>query len=305
MEGGAMITFTNLGIHGRLGNQLYQYAALRGAALRNNYVSKIPNYNGRIWHSQECLLSNFNIESEFLTEDDYKLIERKIVDQSNYMSDCVGYHFSSLENIKDNTDIIGFFQNTKYFSDFEEQIKKELSLKKSLADEAKMHVNKIKSKTGYSNLVALHVRTGDQIDGTHPDYHRYKKYYGNGPFDLEADLGKYIQKSIDTFPVNTGFLVFVGGSRTGDDKGDIAWANSIFNDEKFIISNTQSSIKDFALMQNCEHNIVSFYSTYSWWAAYTNPNPDKIIIAPRDYHMDGIYDHPNRNGFFPKDWNIY
>lgn len=305
MEGEFMITFTNLGMHGRLGNQLYQYAALRAASLRTGYICKIPNYKERVWHSQPCLLDNFNIQSEFLNEADIKSIKHNVVDPSTYRGDCVGYYFPSLESINDNTDILGFCQNTKYFSDFEKEIKDELSLKKPVADEAKNHIDKIKKKFGYSNVVALHVRTGDQIDGTHPDYHRYKQYYGNGPFDNNCELGIYIRKAIDTFPLNTGFLIFVGGSRSGNDKNDLIWANNIFKDEKFIVSNTQNAIKDFALMQACDHNIISFYSTYSWWAAYLNPNPNKIVIAPRDYHMDNNYNTSERNGFFPDSWKIY
>lgn len=300
-----MITFTSLGVHGRLGNQLYQYAALRAASLRTGYICKIPNYEQRVWHSQPCLLNKFNIESDFLNDADLKSINNRIVDPSTHRADCVGYYFPSLERIPDNTDILGFCQNTRYFHDFEKEIKKELSLKKSIVDEASKHINKIKKKCRYANLVALHVRTGDQTDGSHPDYYRYKQYYGNGPFDLNCELGKYIEKAIDTFPSNTGFLVFVGGSRSGDDKNDLNWANNIFNDQKFVVSNTQDAIKDFALMNSCDHNIISFYSTYSWWAAYTNPNPDKIVIAPRDYHMDNNYNTTDRNGFFPNSWKIY
>lgn len=305
MERTIMITFTNLGIHGRLGNQLYQYAALRSAALRTGYVSKIPNYKERVWHGQQCLLDNFNIESDFLNENDIRSIKHKIIDPSTYRGDCVGYYFSALEEIKDDTDILGFCQNTRYFSDYEKEIKHELSLKKPLVDEALKHIDKIKKKFGYTNVVGLHVRTGDQIDGTHPDYSRYKKYYGNGPFDKDCELGVYIQKAIDTFPTNTCFLVFVGGSRSGDDKNDLVWANNLFQDQKFIVSNTQNAIKDFALMQNCDHNVISFYSTYSWWAAYSNPKPDKIVIAPRDYHMDNAYNTPERQGFFPEAWKVY
>jgi hypothetical protein len=299
-----MLTFTRLGIHGRLGNQLYQYAALRAASLRHDYVCKIPNFNGRIWHSQDCLLKYFNIESEFLSSQDLETIKYVVVDPSTYSSESVGFYFPSMEKIEDHSDVLGFFQNTKYFIDYEEQVKKELSLKKELRDNARNHILMLKDRFNFENLVALHIRTGDQIDGTHPDYHRYKNYYGNGPFDENVPLGKYVEKAINEFPSNTGFMVFVGGSRAGDDQKDLEWAQNTFKDPKFIISNTKNAIKDFALMQNCDHSIISYYSTYSWWAAYTNPNPNKIVIAPQDYHMDEQYNNPNRDGFFPKGWKI-
>ena len=58
-----MITFYELGQLGRLGNQLFQYAALRSLGIERGYEVKIPNPQTRTWHGQQCLLSQFNIEA--------------------------------------------------------------------------------------------------------------------------------------------------------------------------------------------------------------------------------------------------
>ena len=63
-----MITFFELGKLGRLGNQLFQYAALRSLSLEKGYESKIPNPNTCEWHGQKCLLGEFNIQSPYLKE---------------------------------------------------------------------------------------------------------------------------------------------------------------------------------------------------------------------------------------------
>jgi hypothetical protein len=50
------------------------------------------------------------------------------------------------------------------------------------------------------------------------------------------------------------------------------------------------------MMASCQHNIIA-NSSFSWWAAYLNPNPNKIVVYPKAWHTDNIV----RVGF-PKEW---
>ena len=81
-----MITFHKLGQMGRLGNQLFQYAALKSLALKNNYDIKIPNPNHVSWHGQQCLLNEFNIECGYLYDSDLSKIKYlyKEIDWKSY-----------------------------------------------------------------------------------------------------------------------------------------------------------------------------------------------------------------------------
>jgi len=49
-----MITFHELGRAGRLGNQLYQYALLKGVSVKTGHPIHLPDLSKRVWHGQQC-----------------------------------------------------------------------------------------------------------------------------------------------------------------------------------------------------------------------------------------------------------
>jgi hypothetical protein len=288
-----MITFSQLGKMGRLGNQLFQYAALRSLSLKKGYECKIPNPDMVEWHGQDCLLGNFNIESEYLTEQDFQKI--------NYR-----YHEGSMEKIDknyfflgDGVDIIGYFQSYQYFKEFEQQIIKELTPEESLLKEARKIFQNITKDD--CEIVSLHIRRGDNQDGTNP---QYENFYGkDDKLTDESAYGKYLQGVFEIFKDRkVKFLIFSGGTRlkNGSNLTDIEWCKKNIKGQNIIYSEGLSDMLDFTLMSLCHHNVLCHLSSFGYWAGMLNKNPNKVVVAPKDYTLGS--DNRVDNGFYPDEW---
>jgi len=122
------------------------------------------------------------------------------------------------------------------------------------------------------DYVAIHVRRGD---------------YVNNPFYVDLTQTTYYQDAMDRFS-GVKFLVF---------SDDINWckAQAMFSRDNVEFSN-KTELEDFNLMTRCKHQIIA-NSSFSWWAAYLNPNPNKKVIAPKAWYADGV-----ERTKCPKEW---
>ena len=288
-----MLTYTQIGKFGRLGNQLFQYAALVGMANKVGVEVKLtPLGSLGSWHSQNCLLENFSISCGILDEPIHESIREPM--NIDYYCPSVLERISS--NPEKNYDLLGYFQTMRYFYGADEQIKKELTPQKHYIDEAKEYIESI--RTNNQQVVSIHLRRGDNTDGTNPNYGQYND---SDIFDTSTIYGSYLSTAMEKFSdKNCKFLVFTGGSRTGDDSKDIAWANNSFKSDNIMVSDSNDPMKDFSRIMCCDHNIVSHMSSFGWWAAYLNINKETVTVAPKNYHLD----NHRRGGFSPKKWSV-
>lgn len=60
-----------------------------------------------------------------------------------------------------------------------------------------------------------------------------------------------------------------------------------------------SSHEDLRLMSACRHHIMA-NSSFSWWGAWLNPNPDKIVVAPRHWRLTAETAYPD---LLPPHWH--
>lgn len=272
-----MITFHKLGKYGRLGNQLFQYAALKSLALKNSYEVKIPKMSGRSIHGQISPLEKFNINCETLQQTDVKYIKSIYVEPDWKRPD---YNFF---NLPDGVSIEGYFQSTFYFNEFKDQIKKELTPKDVYLKEGRSYIENLKSEYPNHQIVSIHIRRGDNLLNNQQGL--IDAFKPGGVFET------YMRKALDIFEhFQVKFLVFTGGAR-GDENNndDIRWCKEFFgDDDRFIYSEGQSQMIDFTRIMHCDHNILSHASSFGWWAAYQNVSLSAMKVAPEFYHPDHL-----------------
>ncbi len=130
------------------------------------------------------------------------------------------------------------------------------------------------------NCVGLHLRT------FHTDA---EESYVENRFGREVMI-KYFQDAIDFFPKDYIFLVF------SDDMNYCVELLPVKDKKRFFLIRYNSRHIDLYLMSFCKHQIVSPDSTFSWWGAWLNKNPSKIIIRSK------LEDKTPKNDYIPEEW---
>jgi len=278
-----MITFSKLGEHGRLGNQLFQYAAIRALSLESGYDLVLPDPETKSWHGQDCLLRNFNIPESFFgvaSGITYQAVERDPL-----------HYDAGFWQIPDNTDLVGFWQSLSYFGKHGGTIKKELTPNKEHLSPAAEYVALMKEK--YKKpIVSIHIRRGDMLDEEN------KEHYGS-LYEASGEYFTYLRKALALFP-DCLYLVFTGGKRSeASNDEDIDWCKSNLGvDAEY---SEGSTMQDFCRMMLCDHSILSPSTSFGWWTAYLSYSKGKKIIAPANYHPD-LKDFNHRQNFYPKEF---
>ena len=156
----------------------------------------------------------------------------------------------------------GFFQTEKYFVDLREQLLKDFELVIPLNQENKEILDKIKS----TESISVHFRRGDYTKK------RVADKYGSCSVEYYKNATNLIAEKLDKKPT---LFIF---------SDDINWVkeNVKFDfDTVYVDVNTgKTGYFDLELMKNCKHNVIA-NSSFSWWGAWLNNNPEKIVVAPK------------------------
>ncbi|MCK4744844.1 alpha-1,2-fucosyltransferase, partial [Candidatus Parcubacteria bacterium] len=187
-------------------------------------------------------------------------------------------HFDSkILKLIGNIYLDGYWQSEKYFKNIENSIRKEFTLKNDLQLKAKKLLRKIKN----TESISIHIRRNDYIS-----HKPANQYHGVCHLSYYKKAINVIIKKID----DPHFFVF---------SDDIDWCKKNLK-IKFptIFVEGNKDYEDLILMSKCKHNIIA-NSTFSWWGAWLNNNPNKIVIAPKKWFRKKSI---NTKDLIPKTW---
>ncbi len=174
----------------------------------------------------------------------------------------------------------GFYQNERYFSGCADMVKRAFTFDMKQANERSLQA--IKQIDNDPHAVSIHIRRGDYLQPKH-----FK-------FSGCVCTTNYYQRAIDYMlqcDANAHFYVFSDGLEWVKQNIKLP-ENAVFVDWNC----GTDSWQDMMLMTHCKHNVIC-NSTFSWWGAWLNNNPNKKVICPDKWSVNDKADK-----FVPDSW---
>lgn len=271
---------------GGLGNQMFQYAAGRSLALQNGLPLVLDKrfYNCEREHSYA--LENFRLadvpvdaaclpplkNKHPLAHCLWQLDRRKPQLQRE---NGIGFD-KTIASVSKPTWIEGYFQSERYFTQYAETVRADLTPVAPLDAQNAHWLAKIKADP-YS--VSLHVRRGDYVRNL-----KFAARHGSCTQDYYARAMSHVAQKMGAEPVIYAF------------SDDPTWVqeNMKLPANTQIVGHNDASrnVEDLRLMSACRHHILA-NSSFSWWGAWLNPRKEKIVAAPAVWFADQTYDNPD------------
>jgi hypothetical protein len=263
------IGMNNLGRNGRIGNQLFQYAALVGIAKNKGYDFVIPENQelSKCFDMLHCGGRYGYIDGG----------EVELHDSHEFCSEL----FSECPN---HIHLNGYFQSEKYFKDAWRQLKWDFRFKEEIDSEVDYKWGDILRE----DAVSICVREFND----HFDYPGSHNNHRNLPWS-------YFEEAIEMLGKDRPYIICSNNLKLCQEQEVFKGSNFYFND---ITTKVDKSHFDLCLLSKCTDHIIS-NSTFSWWGAYLCQNPNKRVIAPSPWYGPGLA-HISTQDLFPESWEV-
>ena len=245
-------------ILGGLGNQLFEVATTCALAWDHEAKPYFPDYIPLLPHSQSL---------------HHVLFRCNLYPPSHEIScewSTPVYGFQPIP-FTNGMKISGYSQSEKYFAHHRDRL---IQLFAPSERDLQYIKSRYQSVLNHPHTVCVHVRYYFAEKPDEPAFRQYdEEYYG---------------KAMDLFSNDALFIVI---------SDNIKFAKKIIpakNRNVIFIENEPHYI-DFYIQTLCKHNIIG-NSTFSWWGAWLNQNPGKIVVRPKEW----IGGYPDIGG--PDEW---
>jgi hypothetical protein len=255
---------------GGLGNQLFQYAVGRDLALKHGVPLKLDISGFETYKLHKYSLGSYTLAATIASSEDRALF---VNENGEVLTDLEKLNRTFIQEISPvfnprvleagrDTYLAGYWNSEKYFIDIRKTILSDLTVDTPPEGENA----KILEKINASNSVSLHVRRGDYVNN---------RVFGVCGLDYYKKAIDHIAKKVNS----PTFFVF---------SDDYEWVKDNLKIDYPAVyvhhNNADKNYEDLRLMSACKHNIIA-NSTFSWWGAWLNQNEDKVVIAPKKWHM--------------------
>lgn len=285
-------------LSGGLGNQMFQYAFGRATAKRLGAELAFDLSDATLQIHSGCELDRaFNLELRTATEREIKsvlgvlrysfsqrLIKKLGLASRGGLPYVVEPHFSfssQMRSVPDNRYLSGYWQSEKYFEDAIGYIREDFTFRTSEADSHRSLVAEICREK--ETAISLHVRRGDYINNK-----AIEQVYGKCTQEYYCSAIEYLTGKVSS----PKLYVF---------SDDMNWVRQNLKfrlPHKFVEHNRgKSSYQDMHLMSMCGHHILA-NSSFSWWGAWLNSSPKRIVVAPKNWFVDDR----NTADLYPAGW---
>lgn len=281
---------------GGLGNQMFQYAAGRALADRLGLALQLDTSGFEHYGLRRYELDRFAIRAEPATRAGLEVfgVVPRAPTLLNRIAGRLGLRRSGavfreasfaydprFESITDAVYLDGYWQSERYFAGIAAALREDFRLR--AAPDAG-NVNMAAAIDAEASAVSLHVRRGDYVSDPHT-----AQYHGVCSLDYYR---RAVEAVLDRVP-DAHFYVF------SDDPDWVAANLEVGRPLTLMrINDGNSGMYDLDLMRRCRHHVIA-NSSFSWWGAWLNPAPDKLVVAPARWFAAA--DHDTRD-LLPAAW---
>lgn len=268
---------------GGLGNQMFQYALGRQLADRLHVPLKLDISGFRLYDLHRYSLWALNTREDLATDAEVAQAiggwiarvrqlmtgaipvlparSRRYIRESTFAFD------PRVLEVPDGSYLDGYWQSDKYFAGSEERLRVEFSFRAPLRGQNLETAEQMRERPS----VSLHVRRGDYVSNP-----KTSQIYGVCDAEYYERCIEYLAARLE----DPAFFVF-------SDEPDWARENLHISYPTTVVFHNDASrnFDDLRLMSLCDHHIIA-NSSFSWWGAWLNPEPSKIVLMPRRWFRD-------------------